>query len=154
MWTNTPLAEYAKRVIQLEGQQDKIFKLALDNKTIKELVIDLNTEKQLKTQHVDSKGNKLFNKLTQRSVYAPSDPLGRGGQPYEVFRTGDYYNSFRVVVGNGVITITSAPEKKTNNLFEVYTPDIEGLTDENLQILIDEALEQFINWYRRNVLPM
>jgi len=30
---------------------------------------------------------------------------------------------------------------------------IEGLTDENLQILINEALEQFINWYRRNVLP-
>lgn len=152
MFSDTVVSEYAKKVINLQTQQDKIFKLALDDNEFKNLIIDLNTEKQLREQSVDSKGNRLFNKLTQRSTYSPSDPLGRGGKPYQVFRTGDYYDSFRVTIQNGSILITSNPLKSSNNLFDVYTSDLEGLTDENLQILIDKALEKFIEWYERNLL--
>ena len=152
MFSDTVVSEYAKKVINLQTQQDKIFKLALDDNEFKNLIIDLNTEKQLREQSVDSNGNRLFNKLTQRTTYAPSDPLGRGGQPYQVFRTGDYYDSFRVTIQNGSILITSNPLKSSNNLFDVYTSDLEGLTDENLQILIDKALEKFIEWYERNLL--
>ncbi len=152
MFSDTVVSEYAKKVINLQTQQDKIFKLALDDNEFKNLIIDLNTEKQLREQSVDSNGNRLFNKLTQRSTYSPSDPLGRGGKPYQVFRTGDYYDSFRVTIQNGSILITSNPLKSSNNLFDVYTSDLEGLTDENLQILIDKALEKFIEWYERNLL--
>lgn len=152
LFSDTVMADYARRVIALKGQQDRMFKLALDTKVIKELIIDLNTEKQLK-QGKDSLGQDLFNKITQRSVYAQSDPLGRGGQPYEVFQTGKYWFSFKVDVGNGVITINSDPQKETGNLFDIYTPKIVGLTDENLQILIDEALKHFIRWYEDNILP-
>jgi len=152
MFSDTVVSEYAKKVINLQTQQDKIFKLALDDNEFKNLIIDLNTEKQLREQSVDSNGNRLFNKLTKRTTYAPSDPLGRGGQPYQVFRTGDYYDSFRVTIQNGSILITSNPLKSSNNLFDVYTSDLEGLTDENLQILIDKALEKFIEWYERNLL--
>lgn len=152
LFLDTVMADYARRVVALKGQQDRIFKLVLDNDEIKELIIDLNTEKQLK-EGKDSLGQDLFNKITQRSVYAQSDPLGRGGQPYEAFRTGKYWFGFRVDVGQGIITIISDPQKETGNLFEIYTPDLEGLTDENLQILIDRALEKFIQYYEKNILP-
>lgn len=150
----TPIGEYCQRVQkEFKGQDDRVFKLVLDNKTIKDLVKFLNTEKQLGQDHVDSLGNELYNQLTQRTFYADSDPLGRGGQPYEVKRTGEYWESFTIAVNAGNIVIVSNPFKRDANLFKTYTPDLEGLTDENLQILINEALNQYITWYRKNILP-
>lgn len=154
VWQDTEIAEYCKRVQkELKGQHNKVFKLVLDNKTIKDLVKFLNTRKQLGEEHVDSLGNELFNQLTQRTFYADSDPLGRGGQPYELRRTGDFWDSFTIAVGSGQIVIVSNPFKRNANLFEVYGPDIEGLTDDSLQDLINEALNQYIDWYRKNILP-
>ena len=157
LFIETALGEYAQRIQGLKGQENITFKKTLDNKFIKELIIELNTggrpTSQLEKLHIDSEGNQLFNTVTGRTTYADSDPLGRGGKPYEVFRTGDYYDSFRVEVRIGFITITSNPFKTDNNLFEVYTDNLEGLTNENLQIVIDEALTFFIQWYQRNILP-
>lgn len=150
---NTSLGEYCQRLVKLNKQEDKIFKLVLDNKEIKDLIKFLNTKKQLENESVDSLGQELFNTLTQRTIYADSDPLGRGGKPYQVKQTGDYYESFEIAVNTGNIVIVSNPFKKNNNLFEVYTPELEGLTDESLQILIEKALEKYVNWYRKNALP-
>lgn len=153
LFENTALAEYARRLVKLKGQEDRTFKLVLDNNIIKNLVKFLNTDKQFGQDHVDSLGQELFNQLTQRSFYADSDPLGRGGQPYEIRRTRDYWDSFIVSVSAGNIVIVSNPFKRDTNLFQVYGPQIEGLTDENLQILINEALKLYVEWYEKNVLP-
>jgi len=153
MFLNTELAEYAKRLVNLKGQEDRTFKLVLDNEIIKKLIIFLNTDKQLEKQHFDSLGNELFNIFTNRSFYSENDPKGRGGQPYTLKDTGAFFNSFTVAVQSGRIIIDANPFKDGDNLFDAYGQDIVGLTDENLQILIDEALEQFINWYIRNILP-
>jgi len=152
LFSETVLAQYAKDVVKMSKQDDKIFKEVLDNKFIRELVIELNTEGQMGLG-IDSGGNPLFNTVTGRSVYAPTDPLGRGGQPYQVFQSGAYWDSFRVAVGAGFINIVSNPFKRNNNLFEVYTENLEGLTDKNLEELIDEAEELYIQWYKRNLLP-
>jgi hypothetical protein len=153
LFTETKAGLYCEDVLKLKGQENNLFKIVLDNKAIKDLIKFLNTEKQLGQQHIDSLGQELYNTLTQRTVYADSDPLGRGGQPYEVRRTGDYWGSFTIAVNAGNIVIVSNPFKQNNNLFEVYTPELEGLTDENLQILIDEALQKYREWYARNLLP-
>lgn len=150
-FTETALGIYSRNLQQLKGQEDRIFKIVLDNREFKDLIIELNTEIQLGEQSVDSNGSPLFNTLTQRTTYANSDPLGRGGQPYQVFRTGEYWDSFQITVSSGIIIINSNPFKTDNNLFEVYGVDIEGLTEQNTEEIIDEALELFINWYRRNL---
>ncbi len=153
LFVNTELAEYCKRLIALKGQEDVVFKKALDNKLIKDLITDLNSKIQLGEQSVDSLGNKLFNQMTQSGVYAESDPQGRGGQPYQVKRTGEYWESFKALVGQGFIIINSDPFKEDDNLFEIYGTNLEGLTDESLQTLINVSEERFIRWYQRNVLP-
>jgi len=153
LFVNTELAEYAKRLIALKGQENTVFKKALDNNLIKDLITDLNSEVQLGEQHVDSLGNKLFNKLTQSSVYSDSDPLGRGGEPYEVRRTGEYWDSFKALVGQGFIIINSDPFKEDDNLFDIYGENLEGLTDASLQTLINVSEERFIRWYENNLLP-
>lgn len=153
LFENTALALYAKRLTALKGQENIIFKKALDNKLIKDLITDLNSKIQLGEQSVDSLGNKLFNQMTQSAVYAESDPQGRGGQPYQVKRTGEYWESFKALVGQGFIIINSDPFKEDDNLFEIYGTNLEGLTDESLQTLINVSEERFIRWYQRNVLP-
>ena len=153
MFLNTELAEYAQRLVNLKGQEDSTFKLVLDNEVIKKLIIFLNTDDQLGQDHVDSLGQELFNVFTNRSYYSQNDPKGRAGQPYTLNDTGAFWDSFTVAVQQGRIIIDANPFKDGDNLFDAYGQDVLGLTDENLQILINEALEQFINWYNRNLLP-
>ncbi len=153
MFLNTELAEYAQRLVNLKGQEDRTFKLVLDNEVIKKLIIFLNTDDQLGQDHVDSLGQELFNVFTNRSYYSQNDPKGRAGQPYTLNDTGAFWDSFTVAVQQGRIIIDANPFKDGDNLFDAYGQDVLGLTDENLQILINEALEQFINWYNRNLLP-
>ena len=153
LFLDTELAEYAKRLVALKGQEDKVFKLALDNQTIKKLIVFLNTEKQMGEDSVDGLGNELFNVFTNRSYYSRNDPKGRGGEPYRLNDTGAFWKTFKVAVEQGRIVIDANPMKDSDNLFDAYGQDIVGLDDESLQTLINEALEHFINWYIRNILP-
>lgn len=153
LFLNTVMSDYARRVVALKGQQDRIFQLALDTKVIRELIIFLNTDDQFGKDHVDSLGKSLFNSLTDKTTYSLFDQKGRGGQPYTLRDTGEFWDSFKVIVGQGVITITADPIKGSDNLFDIFGTNIVGLTEENLQILINEALKHFIRWYEDNVLP-
>ena len=153
MFEDTALGEYAKRIVALKGQENKTFKLVLDNKLITDLIKFLNTEDQFGEDHVDALGNALTNAFTDRTTYSLFDSKGRGGQPYELFDTGDYWESFRAIVNAGNIVITSNPFKSGDNIEDAFGTNLEGLTDENLQVLIDEALKLYIEWYQRNILP-
>ena len=163
LFVNTELAEYCKRLIALKGQEDRTFRLALDNTRIKKIIRQLNTVKQLRTDHIDSTGTELYSNKHDSGVYSGvTEILSKGrkkaGTPYTLFDTGDFFNSWVVDVQNGFITINANPIKKGDsfggtNLFEEYGINILGLTDENLGILISEALEKYITWYRQNALP-
>lgn len=152
MFENTRLYEVASRIESVQNRTSQMFKIILDVPSVKELIIRLNTEVQLRQNSQDSLGNALFNQFTNRSFYAASDPLGRGGQPYQVRQTGYYYDSFIVVVGQDEIIIDSDPNKSQGSLFEMYTPNIEGLTDENINTLNLLVNELYVKWYRDNII--
>lgn len=153
VWSNTALYEYAERVEKLKGKDNQIFRLVLDNKTVKDLIVFMNTADQLGRKHVDSQGEALFNNLTDRTTYSLFDKKGRGGKPYQLKDTGDFWRSFKAEIGNGEIIIKSDPLKDGTDLFEVFGEDIEGLTDENLERLIKLAHEFYVAWYIKNMLP-
>ena len=149
-FAETKLGIYARDLAQLKGQEDRIFKIVLDNRQFTNLIETLNTTEQL-GQSIDSKGNPLFSSLTQRTTYSQFDPQGRGGRPYILRDTGDFWDSFNVTIGQGFITITSNPFKTDNNLLEVFGIDIEGLTEQNLEVAQQNAKDLFIDWYRKNL---
>lgn len=130
-----------------------VFKLVLNNKQVKDLIINQNTNVQLRQKHVDSLGNTLFNQYSNRTFYGKGDELGRDGKPYEVFNTGDYFDTFKIEVGEGYIIINSNPKKGEDSLFEMYTEDLEGLTDDSLTRLKELAKELYVNWIRKNIIP-
>lgn len=149
MFKETALYEYCERLIALKGRDKQTFKLVLDNRTIKELIVFLNTDQQLGQEHVDAFGQRLFNRITRRTVYADTPAnkrRGRAGKFYELLDKGQYWDSFRATVGNGEMVIVSNPIKGNDNLEQMYGA-IEGLTDENLQVLINQAYEFYIRWY-------
>ena len=149
-FAETKLGIYARDLAQLKGQEDRIFKIVLDNRQFRDLIETLNTTDQL-CKSIDSKGNPLFSSLTQRTTYSQFDSQGRAGRPYILRDTGDFWDSFNVTIGQGFITITSNPFKLNNNLLEVFGVDIEGLTEQNLDTTRQNAKDLFIDWYRRNL---
>jgi hypothetical protein len=152
MFENTAIGQYITRVKALEGKHDEIFKIVLDNKTIKDLIIFLNTSRQLGSKNVDSLGNALTNRFSGRTTYSLFDKKGRGGQPYKLFDTGDFWKTWEVEIDKGFISIKSDPRKGEDNLFEMFGAEIEGLTDDSLKILIKEAYELYVKWFEKQVL--
>lgn len=147
MFTETAAGELCKRMLALKGQENRIFRLALDNRTIKELIVFLNTEDQMGQDHVDGLGQSLFNRISERTTYSLFDRKRRGGKPYELRDTGEYWRSFKATVGEGFIVIDSDPMKGADSIEDMFGDDLEGLTEENLQILIQQAHEFFIKWH-------
>jgi len=144
MFKDTSLFKYATDLIALKNQEDKIFKLVLDNRFIKELITHLNTDEQLGKDKVDSLGAHL-------GTYSIFDKKGRGGKYYTLNDTGAFWDSWKVQVKKALIVIDANPFKENTNLFDEYGIDVLGLTDTNLQILINEATKLYIQYYRKNL---
>lgn len=103
----------------------------------KEMIIKLNTDDQLYNHGVDSLGRILGN----YSPYTVAIKQEKG-QRYDhvtLNDTGEFYDSFRVVRVGTSIKITAETMKEDNDLIQVWGKDILGLTDENLQKVIDAA---------------
>ena len=149
MFSYTILSEHLKRATELKKQEGKIFKLVLDNKVIKDLIVRLNTEEQLGRDKTDSLGAHL-------GTYSfATEQISKGkkkqGEFIDLKDTGEFWASWKVKVLQKFISIDANPIKEGNNLFDDYGEEILGLTDENLQILIDETKGLFIDYYRQNL---
>ena len=136
----------------MKGQEPRIFLEVMDKRRIKELIVFLNTEDQLLIEGVDTDGNIIGTYSFATELI--TDGEKKAGEPFDLKDTGKFHESFRVDVTTGGITITSDPIKVdpvegTINLFDkLDNHKIEGLTDENLQALIDFSREFFINDYK------
>jgi len=127
-------------VINLD--QDAIISNILRDAEFQRFIIDLNTEEQLFEQGIDSLGASLgdytdFTK-TVKSI------KGQRIDHITLEDTGEFHKSFAIKVQNGGFLITADGQKEDTNLLEEYGKEILGLTDENLQIVIDAIKEKLI----------
>ena len=152
MYEDSPVYRYIQRALALKGRESELFKIILDVKEVEAMIIQQNTEIQLRGESVDSEGNALFNTQTGSNIYSESDSLGRGLEPYQVFNTGDYFKTFRIEFGDMSITIDSNPDKEGISLFDIYTENIEGLTELGHSALVDLAQRLYVKWYEDNII--
>ena len=152
LFEGTPLFEYARRLVSFKGREPSIFKDVFNRRDVKELIIYLNTEDQIIAEGVDTEGNII-------GVYSPATELitnGRkkAGEPFDLYDTGAFIESFRVDVDSGEFTITSNPIKVDPvegpvNIYDKFNNfKIEGLTDENMRVLIDYVRNYYIDDYK------
>ena len=121
--------------------ENQIINEILSNKEFQQFIIDLNTEGQLFEKGIDSLGASLgdytdFTKAVKRIKGQRLDHI-------TLEDTGDFYKSFAIKVQNGGFLITADGQKEDTNLLEEYG-EVLGLTDENLQIVIDAIKEKLI----------
>lgn len=155
MFKDTPIFHRLKAIAKLKERQ--LFKIVFDDKRAKDLIIDLNTQKQLKERGINSMGQLLS------SVGGKYSPVTIGisqakGQPkkseyiIDLHDTGEFYRSFRVIVSQGQIEITADTIKDDDDLIQDWGEDILGLTENNLQILQDFAILAYQKEVRKRIL--
>lgn len=119
-------------------------------------VLDINTQDQLFEKGIDSDGKKLRSAFGRfGEVYAPftihyKEAMGQPADRVTLKDEGDFYQSFRVVLtSNQDIEITANTMKESGDLVETWGPVL-GLTDENLDKVIQYAKEYVVLPFIRN----
>jgi hypothetical protein len=132
-------------IISLDENQ--IINEILSDKGVQEFIIDLNTQGQLFEKGIDSLGVSLGD-------YAPTTIEGtvnfegkkEKGQRFDHITlndTGEFYRSFKIVLSDKSFRIVADGQKDDVNLLDEFR-DILGLTDENLQLVIDAIRKKII----------
>jgi hypothetical protein len=118
---------------------------------IKGRVIDMNTEDQLYDKGIDSLGRSLGD-------YAPFtvEKKKAKGQRYDHITlndTGAFYDSWVVVVSRDAFTIDADDSSLYDEpLFQVWGNDVAGLTDENMDVLRDYLIENYLRYISNELL--
>lgn len=119
----------------------KVLDAVIKKNNLSELIIKLNTEKQLYNEGIDSLGFKLrpYTETTKRIKKAKGQPFDRT----TLKDTGDMYKTWEVKMVGNTITIEADLIKNGFNLEEKYGVNIIGLTDESLQVFIEAVKKDF-----------
>jgi len=110
----------------------------LSDKRIQKFIIELNTKEQLFNEGVNS-NNVIIGRYTP-STYEDKIRKFDASFPrhYTLLDTGEFYESFEIIVQKEAFIITADGQKEDDNLFEKYGDDIVGLTEESMTKLIEK----------------
>lgn len=134
--------------------------LLSQNKEFTDLIIELNTRKQLFDKGIDSTGRTLESiggGYSANTIEGTSQYLGKKdkGLPYDritLYDSGEFYESFRVFYQSGNFVISADTIKDSTDLIREWGANILGLTDESLSLLRDKAKEIIIPYVRKKIL--
>ena len=142
-----PVYKLLDNIIAIDENQ--IINEILLYKGFQRFIIDLNTEDQLFEKGIDSLGVSLgeYSDFTK----AKKKIRGERIDHITLLDTEEFYKSFAIKVKNGDFLIVADGQKEDTNLFEEYGKDILGLTDENLQIVIDALRQKIIPLLKKKI---
>jgi len=126
--------------------QDTIIENILRDPDFQRFIINLNTEGEATSQLFEQGIDALGTSLGKYSGFT-EEQKKKDGQRFDHITlkdTGEFYNSFAVKVQNGGFLIVADPNKDDSNLFDDFGKGILGLTDENLQLVIDAIKDKII----------
>lgn len=135
--------------------ESQIINEVLSIKEVQEFIIDLNTEGQLR-EGFNSLGASLsdiggeYSLLTLKISRSKGRPK-KSRSIVDLHDEGDLYRSFRIIIKPKSFVITADTDKGDTDLLQRYGKDVLGLTDEHLQLVIDELKEKIIPIIRRKI---
>lgn len=143
-----------KRLLKLD--EAYLLKLIFVDPAFKKLIIELNTNDQLYNKGIDSLGRELGN-YSPATIEGTKNFPGKieKGQRYDHITlndTGKFYESFKVTLKGTEIIITAQTLKEDTDLLKEWGEEILGLTNENLQRVIDKAREILVPKVREYLL--
>ncbi len=103
------------------------------NKDLQVEILDLNRIGQLFNQGIDSQGALIgFYKVTHIGARGQ---VKTAGSHYTFDNEGIFFDSFRVLTFKDFFEIIANPIRDGDNLFEKFTPNLVGLTDQSKEKL-------------------
>jgi hypothetical protein len=135
-----PLRNLANTMI--DSNVNAIINILIKKPEFTKLIIELNTFEQLHEKGIDSLGVSLGNyaatTIEGTAQFAGRAERGLRFDHITLFDTGDFYQSFKVIVRNNnddFFLIDADPQKEDTNLFQEWGEDIVGLTQESIDVL-------------------
>lgn len=134
--------------------QNKALFFIISKEEYKDYIIELNTTEQLFAKGIDSKGVKLEDiggKYSEYTIFLkniqnlPIDHI-------TLYSTGDFYESFNVIVEKDGFTIEANTIKGGDDLQDRWGNDILGLTDESINELVNVIIPKFIDYILNELL--
>lgn len=143
----TKIGEVLNRAKQLSW--DEAWLSAFDNK-LRSDILNYIKKDQLTERGVDETGNVIgtYSFLTELI----SQGRKQEGDHYTLEDTGAFYDSMMIVVTTQYIEITADAQKDDDNLFEKYGTGIIGLTEENMDKLVEQVKIRTIEFVRKMLL--
>lgn len=132
------LYQIANRFLTLSNNYILVTTMS-QNASLKKLVTDLNTKKQLQ-----------FGELSDGTVlpnysYTSQVVFGKPDVPIMLKDTGEFWRSFEVILEEDGFVINADGDKGEVDLFIKYSNDVAGLNEKNMNIFIDAFLIQIYN---------
>ena len=126
----------------------QIINSILRDKDFQKFIISLNQNEQLFEKGIDSLGSSLGD-YAASTIEGTANFEGKKdkGQRFDhitLLDTGKFYKSFKVKVQSGGFEIIADGNRGDTNLLEDYGKEVLGLTDENLQLVIDAIKERLV----------
>jgi len=143
--------ERTKRLLNnaIRLNENQIIDEILSDKAFQAFIINLNTEEQLFKQGINALNVKLsdvggpYSELTMELSALAGRP--KKSRDHVTLRdTKEYHDSFKITLNKNNLAITSDPIKDGTSLFVRWGKEIEGLTPENLQLVIDEIRKKMV----------
>ena len=137
-----------------QWSQKAIWVKVLQDQKFKEWILNLVRQDQLFKEGVDE-DNEVIGYYSEWTEMM--NPKKVAGTHYTLFDTGEFYQSFELIVGKDYFEINADPLKtnedgETTNLFYKYSTAILGLTDESKDKLAQELIRRYIQKIRSVVL--
>ncbi len=117
--------------------------------SFRKLIIDLNTEEQLYSQGIDSKGVQLG----EYSIYTKGLKQNKGQRTDHITLkdTGEFYKSFSIRLEGSSFRIVADGQKEDTNLFKEYGIDILGLTEDSMDVVVTAAIPIIQKYIKANL---
>ena len=117
--------------------------------SFRKLIIDLNTEEQLYSQGIDSKGVQLG----EYSIYTKGLKQNKGQRTDHITLkdTGEFYKSFSIRLEGSSFRIIADGQKEDTNLFKEYGIDILGLTQDSMSVVVTAAVPIIQKYIKANL---
>ena len=143
MFKDTPIYAALKKVSRMNSFT--AFQVVFNTPTVKNMVIEMNTQEQLYDKGIGSDGVSLES-IGGEYSFVTKDIKSSSGQRYDhvtLNDTGDFYKSWRVSIMGEVIFIEADIIKDGDDLQQRWGGSILGLTDESKQKLINYAVVKY-----------
>ena len=138
-----------ERRLQKNLNPNALMKHLFQQTSFRKLIIDLNTEEQLYSQGVDSKGVQLG----EYSIYTKGLKQNKGQRTDHITLkdTGEFYKSFSIRLEGSSFRIIADGQKEDTNLFKEYGIDILGLTQDSMSVVVTAAVPIIQKYIKANL---